>query len=291
MAGSQSGLLSSSYAQWASLFSRKLFVQLVSYADESGIRRDDGSVRGSEVMVVAGFVATVESCADLHQEWCRILKKYGAPYFHAREWASASAVLRQAKRPQSDHSKNPYRDWPLEKLDAFYIELANVLNGGKRVKVAGCFDVKSYSEFLRKIPDNTIKSFPEGCVHSFFESLVETVNLAWPTPETSVTVFFDRCDEKKWRHAIADAHYRWRKGFPKLGEIVFGDKTKDMGIPLQGADMVAYRLRQLAALYYGHDKKNRSATTSRFDRILFGEKYDAIEKLFPTPLRQTGAHF
>src|ERR1017187_4802529 len=111
--------LSAGFKEWASLFSGQLFVNLVAYVDESGRHDRTGKQKGSGQIVVCGWVDWRSNWLAFCREWQSILRKYDATYFHFVEWAEASRVARNVKNPSSSFSKNPYRGWSLEKLDAF----------------------------------------------------------------------------------------------------------------------------------------------------------------------------
>jgi hypothetical protein len=57
------------------------------YADESGTQDETGQEKGSEVPVVAGYIATANYWVKFCGEWQSVLNKYKAPYFHNRELA------------------------------------------------------------------------------------------------------------------------------------------------------------------------------------------------------------
>jgi hypothetical protein len=251
------------FAEWAALFSGKLFVMLVAYADESGTEDRTGKI--AKVAVVGGYVALSEEWTRFCGEWQTILSKYQAPYFHFREWAVASAIVRRKRTEFSAFQKNPYRGWDLKTLDSFVLELALVAGRGKRrfggyINTEKFNDAKAKGEFL-------IGQDPyDYCLKVCFNDFIKRINVCWPDFTEPISFFWDWTNDRNWRRAILDAYDPFRKKDSRLAEITFADKTKRL--PLQAADMVAYRMRQLSGKLL---RKERSIM-SEIDIALFGRR-------------------
>jgi len=110
-------------------------VMLAAYADESGT--EDRTGRRAKIAVAGGYVASSDEWAVFNDQWKRILEKYNAKFFHFREWAIASAIVRKKRPVFSEFYKNPYCGWPLNKLDPFILELAEVASTRKEGTFGG----------------------------------------------------------------------------------------------------------------------------------------------------------
>lgn len=56
-----------------------------------------GHPQGTSMLVVGGFIATVEQWRSFESEWNKVLAKYGVPYFHMKKFT--------AKKKPFDHEK------------------------------------------------------------------------------------------------------------------------------------------------------------------------------------------
>ncbi len=254
-------------------------MKVIVYADESGTHDKAGRLPGSEVAVIAGYAGKVDGWIKFCKDWQAILKKYSAPYFHFREFADASAVARDIRPATSQHKKNPYYGWTHESLDNFFRDLAKIAAGGSKEKVGGYVDTQRYAEFLKDNPNKQIRNPQEGSVWMFYEAMIETVNSKWPNFRWPISVFFDQSENDEWRNAITKVHLSFRKVHSRLKEITFADKIDQC--PLQAADMLAYRLRQIGSKHCGYDKQIPDSMPE-FDRILFRNEASEFRQLFPS---------
>jgi len=268
------------FAKWCGLFSGQIFVQIVVYADESGTHDEAGLLPGSEVAVVAGYAAKVDSWIKFQEDWTAILREYSAPYFHFREFANASAVIRKKREPSSHQKDNPYNGWNTEKLDKFLYALAEVASAGSKVPVGGYVDTQGYAKFLAQTPEEKMGNPHEGGVWWFYDSAITSIAEKWPRLQRPISFFFDQSDDAKWRNTIDSVHHSYKKRNARIKEITFDDKKDNC--PLQAADMVAYRLRQIAGKYCEYDLKIPESMP-RLDQILFGKFVGRhqFERLFP----------
>lgn len=266
----------SDFEQWASLFSGDIFVKIAIYADESGTHDKTGALDGSQVAIVAGFAADVRTWGRLCNDWQVVLRKYTARYFHFYDFAEASRVARGGRR-DSTYQWNPYRGWKLEKLDAFLFALARIAGSGNKAYLGGQFDTKGFH--ATGLPGDA----HEGCINWFYESAVIEMKLKWPNLQKPVSFFFDQTDDERWQRTILSVHNSRRKANPIIGEITFADKK--LHYPLQAADMLAYRMRQISSKYYGHDLKLPHGVPKLDQRLFEGFAKDEITRLVFTSLR------
>jgi Protein of unknown function (DUF3800) len=235
--------------------SGEVFVKIVVYADESGTHDKNGTERGSEVAVVAGYAAKVDSWTKFCKDWRAVLKAYSAPYFHFNEFADASAVARNKRPPTSRHKNNPYSGWAIDQLDNFLFDLAKVAAAGSRVPVAGYVDTRGYAGYLKQMPEEKMRNPHAGCVWWFYESALQGIQAKWPRLQWPITFIFDQTASEEWRSAITSAHLSYQKLNSRIKAIAFANKKDPEHYPLQAADLLAYRLRQIAGKYCKYDSK------------------------------------
>lgn len=257
--------------QWASLFSSEVFVKLVAYADES-----HSGKRDSEVLIIAGWIALRDEWSQFCVEWRKVLNEYAAPYFHFREWADASAVVRGKRRASSEFTKkNPYRNWDQSKLDGFLLELAEVAASGNRLIIGGYVPEKKLEEDKASGFVETKSSAEDLCIKHFFDSAASTINRQRsPLKRQPIAFFFDHSDNPEWKKIVNDGFDFSRHQNRHFKEIAFAPKEDHL--PLQAADMVAYRLRQTLENTINLDF---SKTWPKFDNIIFRSINAGSEKL------------
>jgi hypothetical protein len=267
------------FKQWAPLLSGKLLVKIIVYADESGTHDGTGILPGSEVAVFAGFAAKVESWVRFRKDWQAVLEKHSAPYFHFSEWSDASAVARKTRPATSEHPRNPYYGWSIDRLDSFWLKLASVADAGRKLKLGGYVDTRGYAESLKNNPEQPYSNPHEYCLWQFYEAVVRDVRANWPRLREPVSFVYDR-GNPSWQNAIFNIHRSYQKLESRVKEIAFADKKVPLHSPLQAADMLAYRLRQIAAKKCHYDKRVPDSLSS-FDRALFGKGFDKFSELYP----------
>jgi hypothetical protein len=234
------------FKEWASLFSGKLFVKIVAYADESGTHDKTGVQKGAREMSIGGIAALREDWIPFCSKWQKVLNKYDAPYFHFREWSSASGVARKIRKPSSDFQKNPYRNWESKRLNEFLIELAKIAGSGNKIIFGSRNSTKVFNE-VKMAGYYPHISYPfQFGIEDFFSNFMETLELQKaPWKRLPVSFFFDQSDDAEWRHAITDTFFFYKAKHPQFSEITFADKKNPLHLPLQAADMFAYRARQI----------------------------------------------
>jgi hypothetical protein len=222
-------------------------VKLVAYVDESGT---DGS---SEVLIVAGFLALREEWARFCKDWQRVLNKYSVKYFHFREWADASAVARKKRRPNSNFGKNPYKSLSQDKLDSFLLELAEVAASDGRLVVGGYVPHNKLRSDQTSGVVTTKAGAEELCVGHFFDSVVLAISKERRVlNRQGISFFFDHSTNKQWKKIVHDGYdlsCQKHRQFKAISFVSIGLRERvEAGdveyLPLQAADMVAYRMRQ-----------------------------------------------
>jgi hypothetical protein len=230
------------FRQWASLFSGKISVKVaVAYLDESGTHDPQGKKKGAEVPVIAGYMATVDEWSDFCPHWKAILDKYNAPFFHYFE------LLDRDERMTNPDS--PYYGWDDEKVEAFEYEMAEI--AGRQIPLIGHYHLKEHKQ--RFSADNTYSY--AYVMEIFFRDFVKKVGEHYPLLDCEITFFLDQNSDPRWRHAFDETITEYRKQYSWIGEHSFPDKKKERHLPLQAADMIAYRARRLAAKAFGQKSR------------------------------------
>lgn len=268
----------SGFREWASLFPPGFFVNLVAYTDESGT---DGR---SEVLIVGGLVGLREDWVGFCKKWQKVLNDHSAKYFHFREWSAASAVARKTRVPSSDFENNHYRTWGQSELDDFLLKLAEVAMSNGRFVVGGYVPQIQLRADQANGKTKTTASAEELCVDQFFDSVVATIErVRRVLRRQGISFFFDHSKDKKWKNIVRDAYdvsCQKYKQFKSLTIVNRGLKERVAAgdvefLPLQAADMVAYRLRQKMEDAVTFDF---SRAWPQFDGIIFKEIDDWASK-------------
>jgi hypothetical protein len=245
-------------------------VKITTYIDESGSHDKTGKLPGAGQIVVCGWVDWSDNWDKFCKKWKSILDKYGAAYFHFTEWADASAVARNIKVPSASFSKNPYDGWNVEKLDNFLYELAEIAGGGQKISVGGYVSTHDFHE-AKQHPDYSHHAPKHGdpykqCLNIFFESFSREVQEQWPYWTEPVSFVFDQTDNAEWRSAVNVAFEAVKNRDSRIAELIFSDKKLYQNLPLQAADMLAYRTRQITEKFLNPDV---IPNPSKLDDLLF----------------------
>ena len=214
------------FLQWAdSLFSGNVIVSITVYADESGTHDPTGQKPGSEVPVIAGYMAFRNNWKFLCRDWKAVLDRYNAPYYHAREFEN-----------RKRNYQSPYCLWDDDKADSFKYALAEI--AGRNVPISGGHNLQ---EHLKRNPED--ESYPyKNTIQIFFTDLVDALKERQRLSE-KISVVFDINTGKKWNAAINDEVNLWKKNGLKIGSPAYGDDKEIL--PLQAADMISHRSRIL----------------------------------------------
>jgi hypothetical protein len=244
---------------------------LAAYADES---------ETTGFGAFGGYVASVDEWEKFGVQWQQILDNHKVDYFHFSEWAMASAVIRGKRPPHSKFKENQYCRWPLSDLDSFLLKLGKVAGMLKKGTFGGYISIEEFNR--RKTVSNGGVLFGEKhrdyCLRACFLAFIDALNTVWPRYAESVSFFWDITQDISWKQSIMEAYEPFRKNNPSFNEIAFAnDKTR---LPLQAADMIAYRMRQRSEKFSRDEKQ----IMSDLDKMLFppGGGYLSLSKL-PSP--------
>jgi hypothetical protein len=265
--------------EWASLFPKGFFVKLAAYADESGTGGN------SAVIIVGGVVALCDEWAEFCKDWQRVLNKHSSKYFHFREWADASSVIRGTRPPNSSFEYNPYKAWSQSQLDDFLIDLAQAAVSKNKLMV-GAYVPPTQLRSLQASGDTKTTASPEElCLSYFFDSVVSTISAERKRlKRQGISFFFDHTQDDQWKNIIHNGYNlssKRHKQFESYTIVNKGLKERAKNgdlefLPLQAADMVAYRMRQRMEKLANLDFTG--PTWDNLDNILFDKMNRAIEK-------------
>jgi Protein of unknown function (DUF3800) len=221
---------------------------IVVYADESGTHDPEGKQPGSRYPIIAGFAARKSVWDKFCVTWTAVLRKYDVPFFHGWELREAREAIIHGKKESKELLKNPYytRKWDIKKIEAFRRALTNVAVAGGKIPIAGAIDLAQYNKLKDDLPQKDPYKY---CIAAFFSVYYAETRLQWGNFKSEVSFFFDQTANKEWRDAIHEVFDICQLKDPRMSGPNFGDKKKLEFLPLQAADLLAYRIRQLAECY------------------------------------------
>jgi Protein of unknown function (DUF3800) len=241
------------FSDWATLFPVDIFMKaVIVYADESGTHDRRGIQPGSEYPTIAGFAAVPNVWKSFCVNWSSVLKRYNAPYFHAREFRLAKSAIENKKPTTKELEKNPYINWDLKKLDDFLETLAKMAGGGNKITIAGVIRTRVFHEIREQLKISNPDQIQWGddpykySMGEFFNVCRRELFYKWGDFNSPIVFFFDQSDDPRWREAIHEVYSAFAKKDLRMQRCSFVDKKEAMHIPLQAADMLAYRIRWIS---------------------------------------------
>jgi len=216
-----------------------------------------------------------------------VLRSYNAPYFHFREWVAASAAVRLKKEPTSALKNNPYCGWDLKKLDKFLYTLADIAGRGNKVTIAGVIRTEAFHKIKSDLEINNPENIEMGndpfkfSMGEFFQRYHRETWVHWGNFKAPVTFFFDQNDNPKWVSAMTEVYNAFKEKLGARG-ISFVDKKEMPHLPLQAADMLAYRMRQAS-----ENVDKNALSVNELDELLLQRLYKSAVHANPK-LRRLG---
>jgi hypothetical protein len=219
-------------------------MRLICYADDSGTHDPTGEQKGAEQGIVGGIIAPESDWPQFCRDWRAALVKHDAPHFHFCEWRAASAIARGKRRPTNDDKKNPLNGWTEARLNALLMDLAWI--AGAKLTVGGLVLTKEF-HLAKTCGDLPAEADPyEHSLERFFAEVLSSIHgLRAPWKRAKISFVFDQSDKLDWRRAINDCFARYKAKYPTFASLSFADKKSHL--PLQAADMVAFRSRRIAS--------------------------------------------
>jgi hypothetical protein len=153
----------------------------------------------------------------------------------------------------ASQKRNPYYGWDAKCLNEFLYTLAKIAGRGNKVPIAGMIR----TEVFHKIRDQLKVENPDHIemgndpfkfsMGQFFQVYHHETWLRWGNFRAPVTFCFDQSYDPKWTGALREVYAAFASNDSRMTQkIVFADKKQMPNLPLQAADMLAYRLRQNA---------------------------------------------
>jgi len=215
-------------------------VNIVFYTDETGTHSPVGNQQGAEVAGIAGYLSWADDWSVFCEQWKQVLNKYGIKAFHFSEFANLK------NGPQN---KNwPYRDWPNSRRDDFLNSLAAVATTHTLFSFGCFFNVVQYHQIIPAWYQQRPDHHPyDLCINGFFVEVLTGIGTCLLLPrDAQCAFFFDQSNDPKWQqsiHVIFNGVKSLRDPDHRMGALTFADMRHTL--PLQAADMVAYRMRQV----------------------------------------------
>jgi hypothetical protein len=233
------------WAEWAAQFSGKIFVSIVAYLDESGTHDESAKMLGSEVPIIAGYMATREQWGEFCQDWQKALDDDTVSYFHYRVF--------NARDERKTNSKSPYYGWDDERAAKFEFKLAEI--AGRQIPLIGHYNLKGHKA---KFEWDKTYSY-EYVMKVFFQKMLAKVSEHYPHLNEKIAFIMDLNQDKRWGNALYAVAEHYRKQDGRIGGVHFDEgyveKKRRPLLPLQAADMIAYRSRRLATKFYENNEK------------------------------------
>jgi Protein of unknown function (DUF3800) len=249
------------------------------YADESGTHDESGLLKHSAFPVIAGFAARKSSWNTFCIQWNAVLNAYGVDYFHAHELKYAESVLAGNFPITPDMAKNHYlsRNWDIPTIQSFRKKLTKIAASGNKIPIAGAVSIPKY--VANKTPEWNQYPYSYAMDHFFSVYFYET-KLQWGEFKSDVSFFFDQNNKELWKSNFEDVFSKWQRTDKRICAMAYADKKKYVNFPLQAADLLAHRIRQLA-----EDHENGCLEMTPLDQTLLKDliksgaiKYPELKK-------------
>jgi Protein of unknown function (DUF3800) len=218
-------------------------VNLISYADESGTHDPTGVHHGSEVALVAGWIADKAVWDnDFEPQWQSVLDRYGV-----RVPFRMSEFMDKINGPNNPDW--PYLGWSDDIRNAFMMELIPVARDSSRFAVGGAVNVQDYDRILPEWIKDDAQHPYTFCFQLLLNVLLPYLESSLEPPlgpDDQVGFFFDQQKEFEKRARLAFHRVKTLRDYKnRMGALAFVDKRKYL--PLQAADLLAYLIRSAQA--------------------------------------------
>jgi hypothetical protein len=240
--------------------------------DETGPNSKNGVHKNLEWAGVGACIATRERWATLSTQWRRVLDDFNVKSFHFHTFAD--------KKNSGNDPKWPYHGWGEQKRKDFLFSLAKIANENTIGTIAVLVHVPSYYEYIPEWYRQHIRLPQAFCLRHLLEVIwgdVEERSQASfqkdPNAFVPAAFFFDRVDPKSspdWYYMINRLFKLQREsaGLENLvGKIIISSKSGLGAIspPLEAADLVTYRARQVEEQFFeGYSRELDTVLSLKF---------------------------
>jgi hypothetical protein len=201
---------------------------------------------------VAGWIADEKFWNEFIPRWQSVLDAYKVDCFHFTDWAKACYVK---NNPDKKHAYEPdgLKHLSSSELDKFFKDLAALLDNPNLQFEISILERKKFFEDKKSpnashSPSVYAKNPESYLVYDFIERCTRRILQVWQLagrPVKSVKFVFDERNNVGWRQAIKKELADYEKWEWPLKPVEF--KTKKQAIPVQAADMLAYRSHQFTS--------------------------------------------
>jgi len=162
-----------------------------------------------------------------------------------------------------------------EQLHSLLFELAAVARFRRKGTFGGFINLERFNERKASGDVLLLEDHRDYCLRQCFGSFLNALNAEWPNFSGPIAFVWDATRDAKWRQSIHGAYEPIRQSDPaKLAVISFANDR--LALPLQAADMIAYRMRQKTNNRF----KGESSEMSELDKALFGDANGGTIKFF-----------
>jgi hypothetical protein len=243
--------------------------KIVVYADESGTHDLSARQPGANVAVLGGYAGFAEDWETFEAEWRAALSQYRVPFFHFCEFSN--------KKKCAKDTKSPYFGWDGPRRHEFLFTMAKIAGNRVRFPCAGSFLLAHFHSdkrikiALRNMGLNDVQINGPHLVyfslfHEFFDAFLRELNARHPDFAGVIEFVFDRKDDDRYWALSANQMFElFSESDPRFESIRFSDKKIDL--PLQAADMFAYRTHQI---FENQHKSRDHHVFKPLDYTLFG---------------------
>lgn len=230
------------WTDWAPHYG-KYFVMIQACVDESGTHDATCEEAGSAVPVLGGYVASEEEWATFSRAWRAVLDddEYKVDYFHSYKFND--------RKGRKSNPESPYYGWSDEKAADFEFKLAEI--AGRQIPLVGQYDLKAHNQ---KIKSDMVYPYAYP-MDVFFRDMVKRIESHYPALQEKINFVMDQNSDKKWRDELQETArcYREEGNYWWIGKIIFADKKEVL--PLQAADMIAFRARRIADRFFSQNQR------------------------------------
>ena len=207
------------------------------YGDESGTHDETGIEQGSEVAIVAGFLARSEHWEIFTEKWVSVLDEFSIPAFHMNEFVDPRGEEKTAW---------PYKGWSREKCDEFVMRLVRVARDYTLLGFGGAVSVRDYDEVVPEHLKKDTQHPYHFALQNLFDNVITTFADSLPLmllPHEQVDFSFEQQDEFEKKALEMFAKVKKRDHTNRLGSIAF--VPKGLFRAHEAADLIAYRMRKV----------------------------------------------